>query len=418
MIQQKVQVFEQLNHRYWLLPNEVQNMLTFYGSFETAPQTNQHHFLIQDFVGATIDKGTKKHNKYQLADKIESRGAQLRFYADGRRFGFFGRCLTEDLPILLNVLSEQLLHPAFPDAEVEKAREQLIAGIKYGFSDPKNRISKAYKAQIYPPNHPLYEFSPQEDLEKAQTVSRTDLLGFYEQHFGLNDFIFTAVGDFEAENLAKQLDKHFGKWHSTHPNTHFDAFGTSQKGRNHIELPDKMNLEVQIGHPVALCIGDEDYLPLSMATYILGGNFSARLMQKVRDEKGLTYGIYGGLSGAEKEHGGDFRVGVTLSQDKLEEGIDATLAELQHFITSGVNEAELEEKKQTLVGTYQVGLGTTAGLASKLLSIAEDGRPLSRIDAYPDLIQALHLDEVNQAIQKHLRFEDLCIWTGGTMRKD
>ena len=69
------------------------------------------------------------------------------------------------------------------------------------------------------------------------------------------------------------------------------------------------------------------------------------------------------------------------------------------------------------MGSYQVGLGTTAGLASKLLAIAEDGKPLSRIDTYPQLLNDLSLEEVNQAIKSYLNFNDLSIWTGGTLGK-
>lgn len=417
MIQPKVQVFEAPNSRYWLMPNEVQNMLTFYGSFQTLPAVGLQEFLIQDFVGATIDKGTLKNNKFKIAEKIEARGAQLRFYSDGLRFGFFGRCLTEDLNVLLAVLAEQLLQPAFPGVEIEKARENILAGIQYGMSDPKNRINKAYKNTIFTPNHPLFEFTSEEDLKRAQEVTVDEVKSFYNNHFGLNDFVFTAVGDFKADKLATALDKHFGQWASTPKTPNYEPFGKPLAGRNHIELPDKMNLEVQIAHPVSLTIADDAYLSLSMATYILGGNFSARLMQKIRDEKGLTYGIYSGLSGAEKEHGGYFNVGVTLSQDKLEEGVEATLAEVKHFIENGVTQAELDEKKQTLMGSYQVGLGTTAGLASKLLAIAEDGKPLSRIDTYPQLLNDLSLEEVNQAIKSYLNFNDLSIWTGGTLGK-
>jgi predicted Zn-dependent peptidase len=158
-----------------------------------------------------------------------------------------------------------------------------------------------------------------------------------------------------------------------------------------------------------------DYLPMYVGTYILGGNFSARLMQTVRDEQGLTYGIGSGLAGMTQEYAGHWQTNVTLSQENLEKGIEATQEQINKFVAEGITEAELEEKKTTLTGKYKVELATTAGLARTMQMNAEEGFNASWMDEYPESIQALTAQQINDVVQNHLHPDQLHIAIAGTM---
>ena len=168
-------------------------------------------------------------------------------------------------------------------------------------------------------------------------------------------------------------------------------------------MPDKSNVDVRMGHAVPLRRDDDDYLALYVGNYILGGNFAARLMNVVRDEKGLTYHIGSGLSGISTRYAGYWQTRVTLSHEALEEGIAATMDVVRDFVDEGATEEELADKKTTITGSYTVGLATTQRLARSILTNAERGFEMDYMDRFPEEIRALTLEEVNQAVRRYLQ---------------
>ena len=103
-------------------------------------------------------------------------------------------------------------------------------------------------------------------------------------------------------------------------------------------------------------------------------------MQEVRDKQGLTYGIGASLSDADQGVGGAVSIRVTLSEENIERGIAATRAVVDEWARDGLTQAELEQKKTTLTGTYTVGLATTGGLATQAHRLATTGFDLDRLD--------------------------------------
>lgn len=167
-------------------------------------------------------------------------------------------------------------------------------------------------------------------------------------------------------------------------------------------MPEKSNVDVRMGHAVPIRRDHEDYPALYVGNYILGGNFAARLMTHIRDEQGLTYHIGSGLSGITTHYAGYWQVSVTLSHDKLEEGISATKDVIRRFIEDGATEDELDAKKTTITGSYTVGLATTRRLAHSILTNAERGFDVDYLDRFPEEIRALTLEEVNEAVRRYL----------------
>jgi len=177
----------------------------------------------------------------------------------------------------------------------------------------------------------------------------------------------------------------------------------------------KPNVDVRMGHTLSLRRQSSDYIPLYVANYILGGNFSARLMQIVRDQLGLTYGIRSALKGVTVDHDGFWEVSVTLSRDMVSRGIDETRKVLDAFVAQGVTEKELQAKKDTITGSFQVGLATTSGLGRSILANVERGFGVEYLDHFPEEIRSATLDEVNSALTRHLRPADLHIARSGSL---
>jgi len=268
------------------------------------------------------------------------------------------------------------------------------------------------------------------DLSILESITYEDIRAIQQSWIPLVSFRFTAVGDINRDNVEQTFLTHFETVRQECEDHESDKAlmearspsvwlgGVANEGIasvQEINLPGKESLDVRLGHAIDLSVIDERIRPLTLGVFALGGNFSARLMNIVRDELGLTYGIGSSLTGFDLFHHGAWTISVTLSKDKLEEGLDATRRELDRFAENGLSAAELEEKKHTLCGIHKVSLSTTAQISMALLRNAEKNRDPGYIDLYPDLINQVDLDTVNGLIRACLKPEILSCTTAGTI---
>ena len=183
-------------------------------------------------------------------------------------------------------------------------------------------------------------------------------------------------------------------------------------------MQDKTSTDFLVGIPLGINRDHPDYRPLFVANYILGGNFSARLMQTVRVKEGLTYGIRSSMSGFGNDTDGYWYVGATFSPELLSKGESSTLREVKKWAQDGVTQEEVDITKSTLTGSYKVGFDTTRGLASGILSAVIDWESLSYIDEMPNMINGVTLKQVNDAIKKYISVEDLYEVAAGSIDQE
>ncbi|NNF56686.1 MAG: insulinase family protein [Rhodothermaceae bacterium] len=402
--------------RLWLLPTEVRDVVSFRGSIETAPDFSTDDDLAQHLVADLLDKGTQHRDRFTIAEALEGRGAQLSFYPDGLRLGFAGRALRDDLPDVLALLAEQLREPLLDADEFAKEQARAIAGVRRAMDSTGAQASGALKQCLYPSDHPNAVRTPEVELAGLEALTPERIRVFHADHVRSDGLKLAFVGDLDLEATTAAVRATLGDWAAHDQAARFTTDAASDApGRVDVPMADKLNLDVRFGHALNLRRDDDHFLPLYVGNFILGGNFSARLMQTVRDEQGLTYGISSRVAGIAIEHGGHWRISVSLSQENLEDGIAATEAVVRDFVAQGVTEAELDEKQTTITGSHVVGLATTSGLATRLLVNAERGFPMTYLDEYPDLIHALTVEQVNAAIQRHFDPDALHVAVAGTL---
>lgn len=391
--------------RLLALPTPAEEVVSLRGSVRAGPDFAAGEELTQELMTALLDKGTEHRDRFELARVLEDRGAELSIRSDGLRVRFSVQALREDVPAVLEVLAEMLRQPRFAPEELEKERAQQAAALQRRMDDTGAQASGALARALYAPSHPNYRPAPEALLEKLDVLGRDDVKTYHRNHVGANDFLMAATGDFAPDALAEAISQHFGEWSKADSEPRFDTEASPSGEQRHVvEMPDRESVDVRLGHALdGLRRNSDDYLPLYVANYVLGGNFSARLMRIVRDEKGLTYGTGSALAGVATEHDAYWRIRVALSQDKLDEGIEATRAVVEDFAAEGVTEEELDEKKTTITGSFTVGLASTGRLARTLLANAERGFEVSYLDEFPEKVEALTLEEVNDAVRRHFR---------------
>jgi len=401
--------------RLLTLPTSVDGFVSFRGSFVAYPDLAAGDGMLQQLAVSMLDKGTQKRDRFELARVLEDRGAKLDLSSDGLYVDFSGQALTDDLSDVLEVLAEMLQSPLFDAAEFEKAQAQTIGQLQRSLERTSSRAENALTRSIFSEGHPNHRPRLEHRIQQVQAATVEDVRAYHDAHFGATDFTIAAVGDLDHAGVADAVTSAFAEWspHDTEP-AHDTEGRARRPQRESIPMPEKSNVDVRLGHDLPVRRDDDAYLPLHVGNYILGGNFAARLMTVVRDEKGLTYHVGSSLSGITTQYDGYFKTQVTLSHEHLDEGITATETVIRDFVENGATAEELQAKKETITGSFTVGLSTTNRLAHSLLLNAERNFEVSYLDGFLDEVNALTLDAVNEAVHTHLRPDDLHVVAAGT----
>jgi predicted Zn-dependent peptidase len=391
--------------RLLTLQTSVEDIVSWRGSFLAYPDLAASHDQLQGLMVSLLDKGTEQRDRFELAQVLEDCGAKLNLSSDGLYVDVSGRALTKDLPRVMDVLAEMLRSPSFEEAEFRKARAQAIAEVQRQMERTGAQAASALSRRLFGAGHPNHSTDPDEALRRLRECTMEDVRAYHAEHAGATEWTLAMVGDLDHDRAESVVAEAFDGWapHGAEPTHETDALSEGEPGRSVIPMPDKSNVDVRMGHALPLRRDHEDYPALYVGNYILGGNFAARLMNTVRDEKGLTYHIGSGLSGITTQYAGYWQVRVTLSHDSLEEGIAATKAVVQDFVADGASAEELADKKTTITGSYTVGLATTQRLARSILTNAERGFDVEYLDRFPEEIASLSLEQVNEAVRRYLR---------------
>jgi len=390
--------------RLLTLQTSIEGVVSWHGSFVANPNLSDGDGLRQELTVSLLDKGTEQRDRFEIAQVLEDCGAKLNLSSDGLFVDVSGRALAKDLPKVMDVLAEMLRAPAFDPDEFEKARVQAAADIRRRMEKTGAQAASALTQRLFEPGHPNYSTPPQEQLQRLQALTVDDLRAYHNAHVGAHEWTLAVVGDLEHDAVASVVAEAFDGW-SPHdaPATHKTEGADLEPGRSTVPMPDKANVDVRMGHALPLRRDDEAYPALYVGNYILGGNFSARLMNTVRDEMGLTYHIGSALAGISTRYDGYWQTKITLSHDALDDGVEATRGVIQTFVEEGATAEELEAKKTTITGSYTVGLATTHRLAQSILTTAERGFEMDYLDRFPEEIEALTLEAVNDAVRTYLR---------------
>ncbi len=354
-----------------------------------------------------LDQGTLNRNKYSISGLLESVGARISFAADDYRVNFSASCLKENVALVLELLAEQLREPAFKEADLVPLQKRTIGQLRHQNESTDYRARVRLSQLLYPPEHPNYIPPIDTQIADIERIAPPDLREFHSRHYGLGSLLVVATGDIDHRELEDNLVRYFKDWQqvSITPPALDDCRGLRDQPsvKEVVSMEDKTSVDLIIGQVVGIDREHPDYLPLNMGSYILGGNFSARLMAVVRDEEGLTYGVGSSVRGASNGKDGYWLIQGTFSPELLEKGVASVQTQLDRWVKEGVAPEELSLKKITLTGNYIVGLATTSGMATAMLDILERGKNITYIDEYVDKINALTLEEVNKAIGRYIK---------------
>jgi len=367
-----------------------------------------------------LDEGTATYSKNEIREKLESLGASIEFNSDSHRMGFSIRCLKKDASAVINLLALELREPVFPAKDFSVVKARLESQLDEELEDTKYRAETKFLQKLYPKNHPNYRYDGAALKKFISKATRQHLVAFHKATYGQADAIITAAGDIDLPMLSDTFKKAFAFAKAKKINLEqnpIKAFET-KRDTDVISVPDKASADIYIGAPIGITKSHPDYYPLLLGFSILGGTFFARLMNNVREKKGLTYRTRAGLGGTDNNLDGYWYAFAMFAPEQFIKGEEAVMFEIENIVKNGVTVEELHTHKETVDGSFKVALASAQGMASVLLDNAEQGRPHEFIDAYVPMINKITLEEVNAAIQKYIRLDNIVTVAAGSIDKD
>jgi predicted Zn-dependent peptidase len=335
------------------------------------------------FAGDMMSKGTTTRSKDEITSSIDFIGAQFSSGSDG----IFGACLTKHSEKMLDIFSDVLLHPSFPETELEKAKKKTISGLISEKTDPNSISSKIGNMVTYGKNHPYGE---QMTEETVKNITREDIVNYYNNYFKPNVAYLIIVGDITMETAKAQANKYFASWtRGDVPKMKFRA--PKLPGGNEVvfvPMPGAVQSVINITYPIDLIPTTQDALVASVLNNILGGSgFQTRLMQNLREDKAYTYGAYSDI--AADDYVGNFSAGASVRNEVTDSSITQIMFEISKLTTEAVDDKTLQIVKNIMTGQFARSLERPQTVARFAKNIDKYGLPKNFYETYLERLNAV-----------------------------
>ena len=367
---------------------------------------------LADFVTSALMRGTKKRSFDAIYHELESVGASLGFNTGVHKSGFHGRSLVEDLPLLLDLLSDALTQPTFPKTEVEKLRAQILTGLAIRAEDTADMASMTFDSILFK-GHP---YSRPEDghPETIKRITRDDLVKFHREHYGPRGMVVAVVGAVKAEESVRLVKRSLGGWQVR-----------GQKDAPELPALNRLKRTVNKTHRIRgksqsdLVIGtngpmrrDSEFMPAMLGNNILGQfGMMGRIGDVVREKSGLAYYAYSSLSAGIGPGSWEVSAGVNPQNVKKVTGL--IVDELQKFVDEGVTVQELVDSKANFIGRLPLSLESNGGVANALLNIERHNLGMDYYLSYADLVNEVTCEDVLATARKFIDPEKLAVAVAG-----
>ena len=333
---------------------------------------------LANLTGALLTRGTAKHSGPEIDEAIEFVGGSLEAGAGRDGLSASLSVLKRNLGLGLDLLSEVMLTPTFPEAELKRKVAQIQAAIKRSEEDPNTVAARALSRLVFA-NHP-YGTPVEGTIESVGRLTRDDVLAFYRSHVRPDSVILAVVGDVTVAEARREVLARLGGW--AKPSTPPPAAPPAAAGappKTETIVKDLTQATIMLGRPAIRQV-DPDYFPLAVASYVLGGGSASRLYARVRDEGGLAYAVYAYVSPG--RYGASFTVSAQTRVGEVAKVIDILRAEQGRMARDPVSDDELRLAKDYLIGSFPLRLDTTAKVADFVVAIEQQGLGLDYGDRY------------------------------------
>ncbi len=360
---------------------------------------------VANFITAMMDEGAGKLDSATFQERMEEIAMRMDF--DDSRDFLYGSMstLTVNRDKAVELLRLAVTKPRFDADAVDRIKKQLLASLAFSARDP-NRVAHNTWRKLAYGDHP-YGRPSSGTPESVAKISSQDLHDYHRRVFARDTLKVVAVGDIDAATLGPMLDQIFGDLPETSQVTTVPA--AEAKAGQAIKVVD-MAVPQSVAHfgSSAMVRQDPDFIPAYVVNQILGGGgFASRLMEEVREKRGLAYSVYTYLYPMRRSS--MFGGGVATVNAQMSTSLEVIRSELERMATKGPTQTELDNAKSYLIGSYALRFDTNAKIASQLLGILVQDLGIDYIDKRNAMVEAVTLEDAKRAAARLLRVNDLIV---------
>lgn len=339
----------------------------------------------------------------QVSGRLADIGANLGGDFDRDMAGFSVRTLSSKEEDAVNILAKILKSPRFEEKILEREKKRAIAGINEAMASPGYVANKTFYKLLYA-NHP-YALPPQGEIDTLKTLTRKDILDFYKAHYTAEREVIAIVGDLtrdQAQAVSNELSD------GLPPDQPLpvlpDVSLPTKPIEKDIPFPSTQS-HILIGYP-GVTRDDPDYFPLLVGNYVLGGGgFESRLLNEVREKRGLAYSVYSYFFPLQKK--GPFLVGLQTRKDQTKEALGIVWKTIDDFIAKGPTSKDLLAAKENLIGGFPLRIDSNSKIVDYLAMIGFYNLPLTYLDDFTKKVGAVTVDEIKDAFSRRVNPHDM-----------
>lgn len=365
-------------------------------SLVTGPITEGAKAGYAGIFGQVMSAGTTSKTKDELNEAIDFMGASVN--AGATSMSAFS--LSKYKNDVLDIMSDMLYNPTFPQDEFDRAIEQTLSGLQQSNDDPNAIATRIAGVVNYGKDHPYGEFTTEASVKN---ITIDDLKNHYKKYFKPNIAYLVVVGDITKKEAEKMAKNYFGKWEKG--DVVKEEFPTPKKiDKTVISLvdrPSSVQSVISISYPIDNKPGNPDATTASVMNNILGGGGSARLFMNLREDKGYTYGAYSSVGSS--RYSANFAASASVRNEVTDSSLVQFMYELKRIGEEQVTPEELDAAKNALRGSFGRSLESRSTAAQFALNTEVNNLPDNYYATYLQRLDAITLADVQRVAKKYVR---------------
>jgi predicted Zn-dependent peptidase len=363
---------------------------------------------VASFVSLMLDEGAGERDALAIADAIDYLGASL-----GSTNSFDSSSVRLEVPVsrlaeALPVMADVALRPTFPESELDRIRKERLTALLQARDDPASIAAAAFPRLVYGPTH-RYGTAAIGTPDTIRALTVGDLRTFHATHYRPDNATLLVVGDVTADEVFPLVEEVFGTWRAPagrKPATTIPA-APQLAGRQVflIDKPGAAQSQVRIGW-IGVSRATPDYFPITVLNTILGGAFTSRLNQNLREEHGYSYGARSGFT--MRAAAGPFQAAAGVQTDKTAEALTEFFKELEG-IGEPIPNNELAKARNYVALGFPSEFETTGDILRRLEERVVYDLPEDYFASYVPNIRAVDVTDVQRAAQRYVQPDNMAV---------
>ncbi len=359
---------------------------------------------LADLTADMLDEGAAGLDALALADRFERLGARFGIGTDAHLSTVSLRVPVARLDEALGLIADVVLRPNFPEAELERLKRERLTAMIRRHDEPGRIAGALFDRTLFGEAHPYGRLADEASL---RAITTADVRDFHARYYRPGNATLIVVGDIDAAGARAALERAFGGWTGGAVEQEKVAPAGQVEGRvvYLVDKPGSAQSVILIGR-IGIARHSGDYYPVLVMNTILGGSFTSRLNQNLREDKGYTYGASSTFDA--RPVPGAFVAAASVQTDATGPALREFMKELRG-IREGVTDDEVQRARNYLAMRFPAGFQSVAGIAQQLADVVQFGLPADDFNHFTDRVLAVTRQDVERVARKYIDPENLVI---------